>query len=265
MLRQEKETPATESTAPDVKLTEGSAEKAKNELLQAETSMKENNFIPAIYHYMNTMTHAKKAIEEKKLEDNTELFTLINQSITNLLSIAKEQNDLFEKCKDDTRIKLALTLIVLCRIEDFKKNIPALSDEEKLNTLTHILTNKSMVIRLVGEQPEIARLYKLAISLSLKKQYDQMKVNELVNYEMKKATADIANTPTLFKPKQTPASIFNTPWKFGLASSIPGAAAYSMYNAGLKLALWGGFYGVIAGAIACYAGNKLAEYCKPKR
>lgn len=263
MLRQEKEIPVEISPTPEVKPIETNVDKAKRELAQAETDIKENKFMPAIYHYMNTMTHAKNAVEEKKLDDNSELFNLLNQAITGLITIATDQNDLFEKCNADTKVILAYSICILCRIENFKKNIPVLESEEKLSPLTQILDNKPLVISLIEKHAEIRRLNNLWTSLVLAKQYDQRKTNELVNYELKKSSAEIINAPTLFKPKQN--DLLHSPVKFGLACAIPGAAGYSMINAGLSLVLWGGFYGVIIGTIGCYAANKLEEYCKPKR
>ena len=265
-----KSEPTTPEKKEPVKI-ETFVDRAKTRFVEAENHLKEKNYIFAICHYINSITNAKHAVENK-LNSDSDMFHLIDQSTRALLAIATEQNDLFDKCQPDAKIKLALTLSILRKDDAFKNNIAILNEPgEKVAPLLAILEDKPLLLKMMDNQ-DIANLYHQSLTLTLKYMSDHKKStdNQTV-LDDKKSLPNLSLQPASSKNDSylysslKGHSIFNSPYKIGLASSIPGAAIYSMANAGLTVVLWGGFYGMIAGGIACYAGNKLAEYCKTKR
>lgn len=278
-------TPATNAPKPTIPteiksepakpatVIETEAEIAKKQFAEAESYLKEKKYTQASLQYINTITNAKNAIENSPISDG-EMYKLIEQSIRNLLTIVTEQNDLFEKCRDDFKMKLAQTLIYFSKVENFKKNIPIYSEadgDKKLAPLCKIAENIGILTELAQKDKNFAKLYAFNVNHTMRQQEHKRHPAGDTIVDTKKALEISRAYPAQAKNDLNSSiasnqnSLFHSPVKLGFVGIVPGVAIYSIANAGLQIALWGGFYGFLLGAVGCYAGNKLADYCKPKR
>jgi hypothetical protein len=265
--------------------TEGLVEKAKNQFINAEKLLNDEN-VSAIVAYANVITNAKAAIDGK-LNHDEEMFQLIDRTIQSLAKIATEQNDIFKLGRDDAKLKLALNLVILSKDETFRVHIPFFSrpdQEEKIMPLLSILDKdkRHIVFDLLknDKSKSLEKLFLQTAQLKFKKIYDEFNNENESTIEEKLLPQEFKTDlqrqePTRYSVATNHNSLFNNSianrWQSAWMGVIPGAALYSMCNAGLRVALTGAFYGFLAAALLPglpelfnYTSNKIGEACKRK-
>lgn len=253
--------------------SEDLVKKANKSFADAEQCAKDKNYENALCHFTNALTNAFLAVEHQqtKMDD---MFKIMDNSIRFLADFAAENSEIYKECRDDAKIKFALTCQILSKDPKFSEHIPVVKDHEyeaKIDSLRSITTEKrDLLMSLIENEndSDIAGLFLRSKKLIYKELHDHdMQLEQKLQTGNTAFPKPTTQTPKERKssPSKNPNSIFNSSKKTGLFCVIPGAFFYSAASAGLKVALLGGFYGFLigaAGAVAYTAGKKLADNCK---